>query len=65
MKRPEERRTPGRKALYDKPVRSSFIIPQAILDALEQSDVPGSTRNQKLVNALAEALQVRGFPASA
>lgn len=64
MKRPEERQTPGRKAIYENPVRYTIVLPEAILTALEASDTPGTSRNQKLVNALSSYLQERGFPAA-
>ena len=65
MKAPEYRLKPGRKNIYEEPVRLSVFIPKAVLDALEESDFEGKSRNQKIVAALEAVLAERGFPASA
>lgn len=61
MKRPEDRQTPGRKRVYEEPVRFTVVMPAALLEAIE-TNVDGTSKNRKVVNALLEYAQSKNFP---
>lgn len=60
MKRPEDRETPGRKRVYERPTTISLFIPEAHLERVAALDIPGAkSRNAKLLALIEQALSER------